>query len=75
MFRSKFVSLTASGFRRFCFGLLAVALCVGLSGCTSLNLCGSSGDCCNGFCSPEPPSNFFGASNKAREIERNVGIE
>jgi len=75
MFRSKFVSRTFSGFRRFGLGLLAVALCMGLSGCTGMNLCGNPIDGCKGLCSAEPPSNFFGASNKAREIERNVGIE
>ena len=80
MFRSAILSGMRSKCGRWC-GLVAAIACLGLSSCTNLSLYREDGfrdlpstDSIRPVSPGDGQSDFFGASNKAREIERNLGM-
>lgn len=61
-------------------GLLGLAICLGVCGCKSWDLRGSKYEpdpmleLPRNFRTTEPKNEFWGVSNKARQIEANLGV-
>jgi hypothetical protein len=79
MFSSIMNAIGNSRIGRWCC-LAAMAVCLSLSGCTCLALRDDgfrdfqSAGWTGGMRRPDVQNEFFGASNKARQVERDCGI-
>ncbi len=61
--------------------MAAIVACLGLSGCAKCSLRGdnfndnSLADQCRSYRKPDAKNELFGFSNKAQQIEKDVGIQ
>jgi hypothetical protein len=78
MFHPSSIFLHAASIGRWCLAF-ALAVCLGISGCAALNVRGEpfvADDTFDWGSRVRPPDNqidFFGFSNKARQIEQDFG--